>query len=354
MSPKISYRFIFSISSLVVASLACRVVTDFIDGNSSPYTPEAPVPSEPSVEPTAVEPTQTHPLTEISSCPVVTDKILEVATDYYPDNPGNENTEEPEELHLVTYGVSGNQIKDPFLENVSTDLIPYQQDEADQRAIWNYFATLIPLQERSALAEYSIVTDGEGNLLAAVAQTSYDPILWELEVDIRDSGDRYNLTYTLIHEYAHLLTLGPDQVIPSVAVFKHPHDDDIFYAEASSCPDYFPGEGCSKSDSYINVFFNRFWTDIHDEWQDINLIENDDKYYSAMQDFYAKYKDRFVTEYASTNPEEDIAEAFAFFVLSPRPDGKGIAEEKILFFYAYPELVQLREDIITGICSLNQ
>ena len=149
-----------------------------------------------------------------------------------------------------------------------------------------------------------IVTDGESNGLAAVAQTTYDPNLWGLEVDIRDSDDKLNLTYTLIHEYAHLLTLGPDQVTPSVAIFNNPDDDDIYYDEASACPVYFPGEGCSQADSYINAFFNQFWADIHEEWQDINLIEDDDAYYEALDDFYYKYEDRFVTDYAQPIPKK--------------------------------------------------
>jgi hypothetical protein len=173
-------------------------------------------------------------------------------------------------------------------------------------------------------------------------------------VDIVDSDDKLDLTYTLIHEYAHLLTLGPNQVTPSMAVFNNPDDNDIYYEEASACPVYFPGEGCSNRDSYINAFFNRFWADIHEEWQDINLIEDDDEYYEALDNFYYDYEGRFLTDYAATNPEEDIAEAFSFFVLSPRPGWSTIAEEKILFFYDYPELVRLRDEIISGICSLNQ
>jgi len=138
-----------------------------------------------------------------------------------------------------------------------------------------------------------------------------------------------NLAYTLIHEYAHLLTLGPSQVTPSLAIFDNPDDEDIYYQEASACPYYFPGEGCAQPDAYLNEFFDRFWVDIHEEWQDVNLIEDDDAYYEALDEFYYKYEDRFVTDYAATNPEEDIAEAFAFFVLSPRPAGDMIAQEKI-------------------------
>ncbi|MBN1453502.1 MAG: hypothetical protein JW963_20980 [Anaerolineales bacterium] len=340
---------------LLFASLACNAVTDILEEEPEPVVPQAPAPLE---RPAEAESQPATPLEQLPSddtifCPAVTDKILKAATEFYEEDSGDENTEEPEQLYLVTYSVSGDQISDPYFEDVSADLTSFQNDEASHQEIWDYFITLIPADERSSLAEYSIVTDGEENVLAAVAQTLYDPALWGLEVDIRDSDDKLNLTYTLIHEYAHLLTLGSDQVTPSVAVFNNPDDNDIYFEEVSACPDYFPGEGCSRPDSYINAFFDEFWTDIHAEWQDINLIEDDDAYYEALDDFYFTYEDRFVTDYAATNPEEDIAEAFTFFVLSPRPAGDTIAEEKILFFYDYPELVQLRDEIISGICSLN-
>jgi hypothetical protein len=350
------FHLILFIVILISSSLACQVVTDYLDEEPEPYSIEAPLPMEVPLEdePQPATPSGRVPVTEALSCPVVTGNILEAATEFYEDDSDNESEDEPEQLYLITYSVSDDKISDvTYYEDVPTDLTSFQEDETSHQEIWNYFITLIPASERSSLAEYSIITDGEGNVLAAVVQTLYDPALWGLEVDIRDSGDKYNLIYTLIHEYAHLLTLGPDQVTPSKAVFNNPDDDDIYYNEVSGCPDYFPGEGCSQPNSYINAFFNRFWADIHEEWQDINLIEDDDTYYEALDDFYYKYENQFVTDYASTNPEEDIAEAFTFFVLSPRPNGDTIAEEKILFFYEYPELVQLRDEITAGICSLN-
>jgi hypothetical protein len=52
-----------------------------------------------------------------------------------------------------------------------------------------------------------------------------------------------------------------------------------------------------------------------------------------------------------TNPEEDIAESWSFFILSPKPAGNTIAEQKILFFYNYSELVQLRNEILNNLCT---
>lgn len=340
---KPSFRSFLPITILLSASLACNAVTKIF----LVETPEPNIPLEPAI----VEPQQ-EPAGTLA-CPQVTDRILEAATQYYEEDPRDVNREEPEQLYLVTYSVSGDRISAPFYEEVPPDLAGFQEDVLGHQEIWDYFITLIPSAERGSLAEYSIVTDGEGNILAAVTQTSYDPAQWGLEVDIRDADDKLNLTYTLIHEFAHLMTLGPGQVAPSKAVFNNPDDNNIYLEAVSACPDYFPGEGCSGAASYINAFFNAYWADIHAEWQDINLIENEDAYYEALDDFYHKYEDRFVTAYATTNPEEDIAEAFTFFVLSPRPNGGTIAESKILFFYDYPELVALRDEITSGICSLN-
>jgi len=351
-----SFRSLLFIGILLVASLACNFVTEFFVEESEPYLLEEPAPAEPPVELESETSSENLASPETVACPDVTHKILKAATGFYDeDNMGEDNESEPEELYLVTYSVSGDQLSDPiYYEDVSTNLKPYQEDRASHQEIWDYFTTLIPASERRSLAEYSIVTDGEENILAAVTQTPYNPRLWGLEIDIRDSDDKLNLTYTLIHEYAHLLTLGPDQVTPSEALFNNPEDDTLYYEESTACPNYFPGEGCSRSDSYINTYFDQFWSDIYDEWLDINLIEEDDTYYEALDDFYYNYEDRFLTDYAATNPEEDIAEAFTFFVLASRPDGDNVAEEKILYFYDYPELVQLRDEIMSGICNLNQ
>ena len=359
-------RFILFISILLVASLACQAVTDFFEDESTYYEEgfednyedeyEENLESAEENSGTSSSPAGNKIPESGGACPTVLENILAVATEFYEDDEaGDESGDEPEQIYLITYNISGDQLNGPiYYEDVSSDLTSYQEDQAGHLEIWDYFITLIPSDERSSLAEYSIATDGEGNVLASVAQTLYDPALWGLEVDIRDSDDKLNLTYTLIHEYAHLLTLGPNQVIPSEAVFNNPDNDDIYYNEVSACPEYFPGEGCSRSNSYINAFFDEFWADIYEEWQDVNLIEDDEAYYEALDNFYYNYEDRFVTDYAATNPEEDIAEAFTFFVLSPRPNGDAVIDEKIRFFYNYPELVQLREEITTGICSLNQ
>jgi len=255
------------------------------------------------------------------------------------------------ESHLVTYSVNGDEIRNPAYSAVADDLKDEQADSATQETVWNYFTAIIPEKNRPFITEYSVLTDGKDNLLAAVAQTYDDPSKWVLEVDVADSKNYENLTFTLMHEFGHLLTLNADQVVPSLNVFNNPHNTEIYDQEAALCPNYFPGEGCSKSNSYINHFYQRFWTSIYDEWNQVDQEQDELAYYIKLNDFYSKHEDQFVSDYAATNAAEDIAESWAYFVFTPKPDGNTVAEQKILFFYEYPELVELRQEILNNLCN---
>ncbi|GMV35173.1 MAG: hypothetical protein DYG85_10830 [Chloroflexi bacterium CFX1] len=287
------------------------------------------------------------------SCPLITEEIVRLnagAAESSDEGFEAEGGEEEEAVYLATYPVSGDELGEPYFDSAPAELEDEQKDDAAHRRIWGYFTSLIPLEYRPTIAEYSIMTDGRENLLAAVAQTADDPNLWRLEVDIADTSDYYYLTFTLAHEFAHLFTLAPDQMPPSLAIFNNPEDNDIYLREVSACPTFFPGEGCSTPDSYINQFYERFWTDIYEEWNEINLIEDEDEYSGALDDFYYQYEDRFLTDYSATHPAEDIAEAFGFFIFTGQPDGDTVAEQKIRFFYEYPELTALRETMRRNVC----
>jgi hypothetical protein len=329
-------KILLAMSALLLTALACNTITGgYPAPEESSYVTEEPLMEE---EELVVEPLV---------CNALTDEIIRISL--LPSELESEDI--PDETMLVTYSVNGDEIYDPLFEDVTEDLLDEQLDEGAQKQIWEYYTALIPAENRNTITEYAVFTDGPDNTLAAVMQAYSDPSDWSLQVDIADTSDYYSLTFTLIHEYGHLLTLGPDQVPPSLGIFNNPEDNDIYLEELSNCPTYFPGEGCSNSDSYVNEFFDQFWVEIHDEWNEINLEEDEDIYYEKLEEFYYKYEDQFVTDYAPTSPAEDIAEAWSFFILGPRPAGDTIAEEKILFFYNYPELVELRSAILNNICT---
>jgi hypothetical protein len=145
--------------------------------------------------------------------------------------------------------------------------------------------------------------------------------------------------------------LNDAQVTTDYEVFNNPDDQQIYNQEAAACSTYFMFEGCSQPDSYINQFFQRFWPGIYAEWQSINTETDQDTLDQKLDSFYQEYADQFVSGYAATSPEEDIAESFMYFIFRPKPSGAGIAEEKYLFFYDYPEMVSLRDRMLAHLCT---
>ncbi|MBI9046010.1 MAG: hypothetical protein JEZ06_16075 [Anaerolineaceae bacterium] len=262
--------------------------------------------------------------------------------DYLPeifeDKPfaGSEDYAEINENILITYSVEGNNLISPELStDVPQELTKYQNETEMHQKAWSYFTILIPMQNRSWITHYVIFTDGKEETMAWVEPENENLQTWQLGLDIVDAENPTELTYTLIHEFGHLLTLNPTQIDP----------------DANACSFYQVQEGCSHENSYLNDFYAAFWTSIYDEWDDIQYEEDDEVFYERLDAFYYKYEDQFVTDYAATNPEEDIAEAWTHFVLKEKPDGNTIAEEKVLFFYNYPELISLRGEIATRTAS---
>ena len=92
----------------------------------------------------------------------------------------------------------------------------------------------------------------------------------------------------------------------------------------------------SAPGSYLDDFYQAFWTGYLDD-----RLANPDSC-----NFFLRHEDDFVTDYASSSPSEDIAESFTYFVLQdgPRP-GDAVWEQKLNFFFDYPEMTALRQEI---------
>ena len=340
-----NHKIILLTLTLLASTLACRAATSLI----FPDTPTpVPSPSETALpdtpEPTIPVPTSTPEFE--AACPDLLDDIVDAALSesFY--------TERAEEDYYVVYAIEDDKLASRE-DIVVTNRIDTEHDaRATHEFIWNYFAAIVPPEERKYLTEFAVVSDGKGEILGAVSPTYDNPSLWTLEVDVLDADDTYSLSFTLMHEYGHLVTLNAAQVPPNRRVFFSPDDSDIYDQAVEACPQYFTGEGCSNPDSYINDFFSRFWQDFYTEWQEIDMIGAEAEYYDRLDDFYKTYQDQFLTDYSATSPAEDIAEAWSFFILSPKPELDSISNEKVLFFYEYPELVVLREKILTNICEV--
>jgi hypothetical protein len=343
MPKKAIFGVLIAAAFLTLACLCCPT-------NIFPFlqTPTAvlPTPSPtatPSPSPT-VEPTSTS--VDILACVNNLTQVL-----YESENNSYSGPELQSEFTLVTYTVSGDAITDPvYVKPIPIDLKPYQEDTASQEKIWQFVTDIIPADQRALITRFVVFTDGVNNSLGAVEQTD-DPHDWMLEMDIEDAKNFPDLSTTLIHELGHLLTLNDSQVTTDFEVFNNPDDQQVYDREAAVCSTYFMFEGCSQSDSYISTFFDRFWPNIYDEWQAINVETDQDALDQELDRFYQEYADQFVSSYAATSPDEDIAESFMYFIFKPKPSGASIAEEKYLFFYDYSEMVSLRESLLENLCT---
>lgn len=198
-------------------------------------------------------------------------------------------------------------------------------------AVWGRFVKLIPAEQRQMVAWFELMDENyEG---AHVYPMEEDATRWVLGVA---EGLGSNLDATLIHEWGHLMTLKASDVPPN--------------PNASGCKTYFTGEGCALPNSIVARFVEAFWSsDMISESDRISGIYDEDAYFDAMDGFVADHRTEFVTDYAATNPAEDLAETISVFVLTDRPTGNDIKDQKVLFFWNDPSLLVLRDQIRSGL-----
>ncbi len=187
-------------------------------------------------------------------------------------------------------------------------------------SLWLVVSTLVPEKYRNKIISFDVYSRPRSDTIAYVEPTADSLRTWKMRVNtaqVYDSesesiSDTHGLFSTLVHELAHIITLDDTQIQS--------------WGDNETCPVsvFELQEGCAKDGSYVQGFVDQFWGDPYGEAQ---YVEGD-----------------FISEYAATNPGEDIAESFAYFVLRDRNlNAATAAELKLDYFYQYPELVQLRK-----------
>lgn len=138
---------------------------------------------------------------------------------------------------------------------------------------------------------------------------------WTLGMNRYDLELASESMVTHIHEFAHLLSLRDSEV--------------DYYADEASCEGYFIDEYCYYNDAYIAYYYDFFYAN------------------GAPKHIL----DHYISEYAMTSIVEDFAETFAHFVLTQKPAGNTLVEGKILYFYEYDNLIELRADILSRVAT---
>ena len=217
---------------------------------------------------------------------------------------------------LGSFAIDGDEI------DLSSAPSPEIADQASE--IWERFVRLIPADQRQMVSSFEL--DGEEGGGAYVYPNENDPTKWTLGVSV---GLGEDLDYVLIHEFGHLLTLQASEVPPGEG-------------DPTGCKTFHTGEGCALAGSTVAEFVQKFWPE---EQLDRlgELYENED--YDAIDEFYQEHRDDFVTDYAASNPGEDLAETFAVFVTEDRPTGDSIADQKVELLWNDEAMVQLRDQI---------
>jgi hypothetical protein len=253
----------------------------------------------------------------------------DLSEEYFDQNFDNKNewegaeSSQNQENYDASYTIDGDDIN-----------LKKWNKEASHEEIWKLFTKLIPLYYRRDFKLYSVYEDSKSDTIASVVQDSNENTKWNMDVNkalFYDEAWKLTTkesTHTLIHEFAHVLSLGKSQVdyLPTNLAFESSID-----RFKEKCSSTFLSEGCLKKQSYLQAFITDFWTKA-------GVIATEGK----GQFIYEWQESEFVTDYAATNPAEDIAESFTYFILKPKPAGETMAEKKILFFYQYDELVKLR------------
>ena len=291
------------------------------------------------------------------------------------------------------------------------------QDEKLVKQVWDIYHSITPKQIIEEIDTFLLEATDSG-LMAYVARCAdeadagcgppdtpnskyvigFSPVMmaptsgeWEAKLQpgkIKDALETQVLKRTLVHENAHILTLGEsqsdndminwseycdDRFDDGSINWEECDDDEIrrvtMQKETACVPNFYdPRSGCTKDNSYMNKFFQKFWVDIYSEHS------YGGKKITSTYEFHKKYYDQFVTYYAASHPAEDIAESFSAFVLwddqtidnqkkwckdygwnlvdqirwkwcQKGYQDNSMWEEKILFFYDFPELVEMRDFI---------
>ena len=193
--------------------------------------------------------------------------------------------------------------------------------DPEDRAVWDFLCSILPLEARQKIAEFNLFTDGASNILAYTSPVKEgdvtDNTRFSISIDYYDVYDENGarrdwskLTYTILHEYGHVLLEDETQIHLSRGAGTH---DPAAFVEGS----------------FRKNFYDTFWSGLGD---------------TGVGDYEAN-PTRYVSRYGANYFHEDIADTFAVFVLGDVPQGDTVAEEKLHFFWADPDMTALRTAI---------
>ncbi|MBD3362232.1 hypothetical protein GF362_00755 [Candidatus Dojkabacteria bacterium] len=249
---------------------------------------------------------------------------------------------------LAIYSIKTDSTITIIREYEKTDLQVNEQ-------MWGIITNVIPENRIQNLSKFNLFTDGEKESLAGIYRDAYNLENFNFMIDYLDIYQNSTINETLleyatIHELGHIISLNSEQITITKSLYTAKTIEEMEEMKGIAellCTNYYAFDGCSKDNSYINSFVNTFWTEEQlNRLEEIYNADTDEEQNQLLNDFYWDYENDFVTLYALSAPTEDFAESFTHFITHERPeDTTFIKDQKTEFFYSFPELVDLRNDI---------
>lgn len=241
-------------------------------------------------------------------------------------------------IQFAVYSINGEKVKynDTLKAN---DFTVSDVDRQKHLKAIEQMREIIPAKIWEQIGQIEFNTDGQ-DMVAAYCMpkdNDFQTQKFRLAIDMMDVMDeKGNLTKdgisTIVHETGHIITLNTEQA--TEISWTGMGDESI--------------EERYKEGSYLLTFYNKFWKPTEDEFAGVT-DQNDMEAVMAAYEYYDSHMEDFVSDYAATNVEEDIAESFMNFVLNDKATGNTLADQKVNFFYDYPELVELRNQYRTAL-----
>ena len=204
---------------------------------------------------------------------------------------------------LASYAVADGR---PAIPAASTDL-------ARDSRLWDLVESTLPDDAVLSIRQMNVISDGRNATLGMVHRSSVAPGSWVLSIDPAETDEV--LQDTMVHEYAHMLTLRTDDLTSNAA-------------SRTRCDGLRIEIGCAKFGSALVVWHDEFWAETAEP---------------APMDTH-----KFVSEYASSSVHEDLAESFMAWTLDrvARPSPSAQVRARFAFFENRPEFVEARDAIL--------
>ncbi len=240
--------------------------------------------------------------------------------------------EEEEELQIALYYVN---------DDGTLEFAEGEEDDGHY-LLWDTVTLLLPADYIVSYVFEFAVFESE-DTFAYVSETQED--VWQFAMNVEASPETI---LTIVHEFGHIVALNNEQyetypttIADSLGEIESDEAyNDGLAADMEACSTIAFDDGCPLEGSYILDFTETFWAD------DAALAMSGEV--DPVEEFYDANPDGYVNDYAATDPTEDFAETFAYFVAlddESITEAETLADEKILWFYDNPDMMALRDEI---------